>query len=909
MIASVSAKASASASRAHSSAETLKLTKAQAKEVIEKDLESWTAKFRAASEKTLADLKSQIDEISDKAHDSKHGAVEKEIINLQKLVDSGFSTLKAKIVSLVQPLSSDSIAEEKAGAEGKLLAATRRLGTEIRDKAQEIRKDAEKYLAKVYDDVSEAADQHLEVLDGINDMGMQELGMKWAWMDFVSYKDWARYHDLKKGMRESRTSIIRSAESNKKLKEITKWVESEWEGKATSIAKKAAEELKRVKGAGKRKIELTDSSDNFSDDYIPIPGKKANQQILGGAEKAKQTVVPSKDNEDILEEEIINAAEDAIPAVEVVTGTTSSKPGVESVVPTTSKAAENVASQAFGTTYGTEPEAATVVSEASDSVSSVASGAPERVKSRIPGGVEAGFVATAESVLYDEEDMIANDARSRLAEASRAVSEAVAHAAAAHPTPVAESLRSRYSELSESAVYAASSVLYGTPTPVAEQMVSIATDKYSAAVAAASSVIYGEPTPVHELYLQKVKQAYIQAIEAAEDSLKSANRLVAAKSVENDKSVRESMYSVALGQYSAAIAAAAASSSSVSIRATKAMKSYDSVVADAERKWQDVLSAASTKVYGTPQPASESVMSAAQERYSQALAEAEKTYDSWFSAASAQVYGTPTPVIKSMSSKASLSASSIASSGSSVASEAAASVTSVVVDMAGIAQLRYLELQNLVSELIHNKEPSFSESVVSRVSSIVYGTPTPILSHASSYLVSATSAAAQAVASMPPAIDTMISDAVSRVKAAAAEASEAVYGKEPTQLEKYQQKLRALGEEAVNNVSVAIYGTPKGSFEQATETVISVASEAAEKVVSAVDGAKEAAQSVGVKLGILEAQEEYKQSLVEIAKKRIGDAIETAEEGLRGMRKAAEEYKEKAEEVFESTKERIRDEL
>ena len=909
-----------------------KLTKEEAKEIIKSDLHTYSAKFSTTSLKTLSELETQIDEICDKAIRSNHKAVVNDIAELEKLVEKGTRDLKAEVVELASHLSPDSTSEEKAVSQEQLFAATRHLGTQIRDNAQLVRKDAEKYLAKVYDDVSEAADQKLEILDGVNNAGMQELGMKWAWMDWVSYKDWAKYHELKKEMRESRTAIIKSAESNEKLRELTKWVEDEWEGKATEIAKNAAEQLKTIKKIGKKKIELADASEDFTDGHIPVAAKRAGQQVLKSADRLKAALQSEEEEEESVEDKVLDAIDDVKSKIEqAVGGTSSCAPVVESIASVAAEAVEKATARV--------------------------------VNARVPGGVEAGFVSAAEKVIYDrDEDSVVDAVKSRLSEASKAVSQAIQEAmdratATSEPS-AAESAQSRAKELHGSALYAASSILYGTPTPVTE-MFSIATDKYSAAVAAASSILYGTPTPTHEVLLEQAKLAYIQATDAAMDSFRSAKRTAVAHVQQPEKPLKESMYSVASEKYSSALSVAGASYSSVLSMGGEAKKSYDAAIADAQSKLSSAASAASTKVYGTPRPASESVMSVARENYASAVAVAQSTYDSWFYAASVQLYGTTTPAIESMLSSASATASSavslasatassvasaaskgvedtaaavsaraegaiaaasqqiygtpppsVSASVASVASQAADSLAAVPGQAQDLAALRYAELRSMLNELIHGKEPTFSESVMARFSSIYYGTPTPSLSHASSFAASATSAAAeatasvtsaaaQAVRSMPPAIDSMIQDAVSRVRSAAAEASVVVYSKKPTQLEQYQSQLRKMGQDAVDNVSIAMYGTPKSGSEKASETAasiasqasdyaVSMASQASENVASACDDARDAAASLGVKMGLLEEEKSHKDALLENAKKQIENAVKSAEETLQSVRQAAE---------------------
>jgi hypothetical protein len=53
--------------------------------------------------------------------------------SLQKFVDGGFEDLKAEITCLVEKLTPESSAEVLSAAQDMLNAATRNLGTQIRD--------------------------------------------------------------------------------------------------------------------------------------------------------------------------------------------------------------------------------------------------------------------------------------------------------------------------------------------------------------------------------------------------------------------------------------------------------------------------------------------------------------------------------------------------------------------------------------------------------------------------------------------------------------------------------------------------------------------------------------------------------------------------------------------------------
>lgn len=257
-----------------------KLTPEEVQAIIEEDLTSWIRKFKDSQAKTIDDLNAEINKVSDEARARKASYVEKEIAALENLVDAEFEKIKETTIKITSRLSPESNAEEEQAALDSLFATTRDAGIKIRDKAQEQRLGSQKYLAKIYDDVAGAADNNLEVFDSVLDLSMQELGMKWAWMDHVSYKAWRRYHALKKDFDGLKRDVVTAAQHNKKLIEVTRWVEGNWEGKVTDIAKDAAEELKRLKRVSERKIELADSSDDFSDSILPVVVEKVGQQVL-----------------------------------------------------------------------------------------------------------------------------------------------------------------------------------------------------------------------------------------------------------------------------------------------------------------------------------------------------------------------------------------------------------------------------------------------------------------------------------------------------------------------------------------------------------------------------------------------------------------------------------------------------
>lgn len=266
-----------------------KLTPEEVAVIIDEDLAIWAGKFKDNQVQTIADLNAGINKISTEAKGKKASYVEKEIAALEKLVDVEFKNIKKTTIKIASGLGPGSGVEEKQAALESLFATTRDAGIKIRDKAQEQRLESQKYLASTYDDVAEAADSFLEAFDSMLDLSMQELGMKWAWMEHVSYKAWGRYHEMKDDFENLKRVIVTAAQRNQELIDITRWVESDWEGKATDIAKDAAEELQRLKRVSKKKIDLADSSDDFSDAILSVMAGKAEQQVLKKVEEVEET--------------------------------------------------------------------------------------------------------------------------------------------------------------------------------------------------------------------------------------------------------------------------------------------------------------------------------------------------------------------------------------------------------------------------------------------------------------------------------------------------------------------------------------------------------------------------------------------------------------------------------------------
>lgn len=260
-----------------------------------------------------------------------------------------------------------------------------------------------------------------------------------------------------------------------------------------------------------------------------------------------------------------------------------------------------------------------------------ASAATEPAKARVPGGVNAGFVG-ASRVEYEEDpedetaaEIVIDAAGEKFVDASRAVSNALADATIAGEKYI--------SIASEKLGSAASSVLYENLQPAGDSLVSVAADGYAAAITTGGSV-YEAINSKAKSFAFLASEAYDLAVTSANDGYRKAMRSVATMVTPEDLPNRDSAKSAAVEAYDQALNAAEDGYSGWLNQASSVQQQYDEVLREAGEIYQSAVDAASAAVYGTSQPAVESLVSVANEQYHQALRAAESTYDIWYSFAS-----------------------------------------------------------------------------------------------------------------------------------------------------------------------------------------------------------------------------------------------------------------------------------
>jgi hypothetical protein len=513
------------------------------REKIESDLKNWQDKFAKAADKGAEDLAERVKEITDNQIKSQVlGVGQALVIQLEEVSASETKKLKETIKEIIRTSPSDKSSETFERSENELSKATRNAGLAVKGKAQALRSWRKNLEEETSSLVNAASKSTLEVIDNIRDLGLQEIGMRWAWMEGVTYKDWSNYHSLKKTFDKWRNQVEEVSRSHEGLKRATE-IADEVEGRGMAVAEDAAKELGRLKEVGKWKIHATDASDDFSDRYVPAAAaaagydildkvSSASEQIAGGSQAGLNSVlsdVAKKGNEAVkIASSGIVGTEPGV--AERITSKVSkavsgnSQPTVESVVSAAKRKADQVMARASEAIIGTSaPAYDSIVSAATESLNSAASAisvaisgsstplteSASSIMSSIGSGASSAAIVASKKVFagamaqkvekrepilddvivdgsedtYSEKlKSIVDNAGDHFADVTRAVGDALLQRTSTQDST--ESLASVADEKYSRALAAASSVLYGTQQGKAESFTSLAGSKYAEAVAA-----------------------------------------------------------------------------------------------------------------------------------------------------------------------------------------------------------------------------------------------------------------------------------------------------------------------------------------------------------------------------------------------------------------------------------------
>ena len=536
----------------------------KASEIVANDLKTWQEKFAKAADEGSDDLEERITEITDRLVTNQAGKVGSALnIQLEETVKSSLKTLKSSIISIVGK------AKDAEESEDELNTAVRKAGVTIKEKAQAVRTWRQNYDKETNSLVSKAADDTLQILDHIQDLGLQEVGMRWAWTDGITHKDWTKYHQLKPKFEEWRHEVEQVAINHPGLAKA-RAASEEVENQAMGTAEDAANELARLKETGRWKISTGDSSDDWTTKILPAAAAVAGQKVLDKISDVSEAVIGTSTSQRTMES--VTSVASASIAEALSSGSSVAAAISSSIIGTPQGSAESVVSVA-------KESASSIIDQASSSVIGTSQGSLESVASVASGsasslsvkassaviGTEPGFVEKASSSIQSAASAVSksvSDGYSSLSSLSSSASSSLSKSASINPSSISSSSSSvastaskkvfggamaqfveakqivfediiedsdedYYSEKIQSMASEAGdrfaeitkavseALLQPTSTQgTVESVTSLAAEHYSSALAAASSAIYGSQQGTGERVASVVSSRYSDAVSA-----------------------------------------------------------------------------------------------------------------------------------------------------------------------------------------------------------------------------------------------------------------------------------------------------------------------------------------------------------------------------------------------------------
>lgn len=445
---------------------------AQAKnrEKIEKDLEMWKEKFLKAADTGAEDLRERIRELSQKQLESQISGVAPALITrLETTIATETSKLHRAINKIVDGLSEESSDEDFDAAENELSKAVDLAKVNMREQSQKVRTWKQKFIQETNSLVKAASSSTLELLDNVRDLGLQEIGMRWANTEGVTFKDWQKYRDLKKAFGDWRHKVETVATGHVDLKNTVEAAE-EVESKCISMSEEAAKELFRLKEVGAWKIQAVDNSEDFSTRHTPA-------KAIWVAKQAARSVSLAS---------VASVLSDKVSSASSVV--------VDIVVETEPGFIERASSSLSEAVIGTKPG---FVERASSSVSAAVIGTPQPFH-----------------------ESLASVASEKFSDLSSKISETVVNTV----VPSISRVAAVSSSSASSIVSEASEQVIGTRQGVVESVVSVAHSKVANAAVHASDTVIGSPSPFTGTIIESAASA---ARTVATDAVSSVQSYVA----------------------------------------------------------------------------------------------------------------------------------------------------------------------------------------------------------------------------------------------------------------------------------------------------------------------------------------------------------------------------------------------
>ncbi|KAK2601976.1 hypothetical protein QQS21_004489 [Conoideocrella luteorostrata] len=733
-----------------------------AREMVANDLATWQNKFASQAEEGAGAMEDQVDDIA------RIMMKENALVNGKALLRELEDTITSEVVNLKQKIRTI-VEGGGADAQQEAVSAIRSAGVVIKKKAQVIRGWREDYDAELQETVLDAADVYFQILDETRNLALQNIGMRWAWTDGVTYKDWQKYHELKSTLSNWTEELKQLIVTHPGLLEAQE-LSHEIEDDGMTLAATAAKELARLKEVSNWKILANDATINFDSDEMRLAAEAAQQTKTDAAEHEGI----SSDKADDIDEQGGDSAYDDASEIE----TSASEAKVEKEANSDPSLLSDELPEADTTIILAEPAVTVSLAEA-DKSPVIPGGAPSDA-SPSPA-LESGDDQEEEAAVGAGDENTVTSMEDTQASVTPAMFGAAAQSVADRSPILDEDTDSDVIASVTSAAQAAYS-----------SAIALAADQYSSALSVVSAQVQGTSKPVHEQLFSSVSAAYGGAVSAASQKLNDA---VAAASS---------------GVYSAAPSPTKSSN-------LPDWQKVESIAAQrlnegrlwAEIQYQSVLMALGA---ATPTPTStpDKYYEQAKYQYYAGLGLAQDRYSSFMAAASSAwsgVTATPTPTdfagsASSLASVAGKSAASVANAADGAAKSAYSAASEGVMSAAQDAQDTIEKAADAAAEQIVNVAGAVAgtwDNVVSQISADIYGQPSAIgwyegaTQTAGSVVAAATGAVADSAASASDAAGKHF-EAINKI------ISELVVGKEPTFSESVMSRFSAVYATATSNV-------------------------------------------------------------------------------------------------------------
>ncbi|KAK9246713.1 hypothetical protein V1506DRAFT_456525 [Lipomyces tetrasporus] len=220
---------------------------------IEKDIILWTSKFRTAGKNAVSTFSMDLDALFQSAQESLSKSAEHNLLRAQNDMESIIDAADASQLSVITTI----------------LAA----------KADVVRRHATEAANAVLKDAESIRSSTLDIFKTVTDVGLQELGRKWAFMEGITWQDWKEYRTLK-SMADDFAQVIVEIPIDDKVvqsflgdldKAVSNWIELV-EAKVGKLLEEASLKQAAEKMVSEQLIESTQGVYSAVEKEIPQPG-------------------------------------------------------------------------------------------------------------------------------------------------------------------------------------------------------------------------------------------------------------------------------------------------------------------------------------------------------------------------------------------------------------------------------------------------------------------------------------------------------------------------------------------------------------------------------------------------------------------------------------------------------------